>query len=136
MNSTQPYFDTKHLLCKNFHFFRRGVQGVPELKRNLYLEIISTRVYKKIFLIKAKNYFVLGVPKVLWEGVGLNDKKKNHMGIRKIILSKVTNFWYGLPEDFFSKWHKANGIRRTDRQTYRVFLVLHFATKNIVKPPS
>ena len=50
-----------HLMCKNFHFVLRGVPGGS--RTQWYLNIISTMVYKKIFLIKAKKNFVLGVPK-------------------------------------------------------------------------
>ena len=50
-----PYYDTQHLIYKNSYFVRRGVPW--------YLKIISTRVYKKIFLIKAKILFCTGCPK-------------------------------------------------------------------------
>ena len=63
------YFDTQHLICKKNYFGRRGSQNS---KKNLwYLKIISSRGCKKIFLIKQEKYFVLGVTKVLYEGVKL-----------------------------------------------------------------
>ena len=94
----------------NFYFVCRGV---PKLNKNnytgcpksdvyiypirppniyiyIYLNIFYTSVCKKIILIKAKKYIVLGIPKVLWEGVKLN-LKKNHRGIRKKCWLKI--FW-------------------------------------------
>ena len=46
--------------------FRRGAPGGSRtLKKNLwYLKMISTRVCKKIFLIKAKKKFCTGCPKI------------------------------------------------------------------------
>ena len=59
-------FDTHDLTCKNFQFGRRGAQGGPRtLKKILwYLKIISTRVCKKIFLIKAKKKIFTCPPKI------------------------------------------------------------------------
>ena len=47
-----PYYDTQHLICKKFNFVRRRV---PEQKIVWYLKLISIKVCKKIFLIKAKK---------------------------------------------------------------------------------
>ena len=54
----------------------------------------STRVCKKIFLIKAKclTDFVLDVSKVLSEGVIKVFREKNHWGIRNQKLGNVKNF--------------------------------------------
>ena len=59
-------FDTNDLTCKNFHFGRRGAPGGPRtLKKNLwYLKIISTRVCKRIFLIKPKKENCTGCHKI------------------------------------------------------------------------
>ena len=63
---------------------------------------ISTRVCKKIFLIRKKNkknHFILGVPKVLSVGVNKNFREKNcHRGISNQKLRKVKNFqvWIAL----------------------------------------
>ena len=103
------YFDTHDLTCKNFHFVRRGAPGGPRtLKKNLwYLKIISTRVCKKIFLIKAKKLFCTWCPKS-----AVHPRTQNfwifffHRGIRKK-MHMIRNFEYGLLEDFLSKWQKS-----------------------------
>jgi len=53
----------------------------------------STRDFKKIFLVKAKKYFVLGVPKSC-KRVKLNKKKlkKKLWGMGKRLMGKHTNF--------------------------------------------
>ena len=60
---TQFWYPWPHM--QKFPFCSYGDPGGPRtLKKNLlYLKIISTRVCKKIFLIRAKKRFVLGVPK-------------------------------------------------------------------------
>ena len=57
-----PYFDTQHLICKKLIMFIGGSQNCNK-KNEWYLKIISIRVCKKIFLIRAKKNSVLGVPK-------------------------------------------------------------------------
>ena len=92
------WYPTLHML--NFHF--SPFQGVPKIYKYFlwYLIIISTRVCKKIFLIKAKkqkNIFVLGVSKVLSEGENKIKKlKKFHRGISNKKLGKVINFKVGV----------------------------------------
>ena len=55
--------------------------------------------------------FLLGVPKVLSEGVNkIFLKKKIHMGIRNQKLGKVKNFQVWMPEDFLSKGQKSTGL--------------------------
>ena len=49
---------------------------------------------KMIFLIEAKSFFVLGVPKVLFEGIKRNLLFYFHRGIRK--------FFFGKSQEFFS----------------------------------
>ena len=59
------YFDTHDLTCKKFHLVRRGAPGGPRTLKKFfwYLKIISIRVCKKIFLIKAKILFCTWCPK-------------------------------------------------------------------------
>ena len=59
-----PYFYTHHLICKNFHFVCRGVQGGPKtLKKILLLsKNYFNYVCKKTFLIKAKKIFCTVCP--------------------------------------------------------------------------
>ena len=93
----------------NFHFFCRGVpgvpkniflkifkisQGVPKLKNKIikwYLEIISTRVCKKNFWLKQKKIYCPGCSKsVVKEG-----KTFNHRRIRKKCWVMSQIFSYG-----------------------------------------
>ena len=81
-------------------------------------KIISTRVCKKIILIKVKKYFVLGAQKVLLEGVKLNFKKKLlYRGIHKNPQKKLLD-----PD--------RHAERRADRQTDGQRLVVLSAAKN------
>ena len=56
------HFDIQHLKCNFFYFVRRGSQNS---KKNDIYNLFQLGLCKKIFLIKAKKYFVLGFPKVL-----------------------------------------------------------------------
>ena len=64
------------------------VGGSNSKKKYGYLKIISTRVCKKLLLIKAKKVFCTGCPKSAVRG---GKTIFFHRGIRKKILSKVTN---------------------------------------------
>ena len=59
-------------------------KGVPKPKKKIlwYLKIISTRVCKKIFLIKAKKNFVLGVPKFRTKTFIFEYFPKSHSDIK------------------------------------------------------
>ena len=84
----------------NFSIFFFLVVGGSQKSKNIfqwYLKIISTRVCKKSFLIKAKikkNILVLGVPKMLSEGINkIFREKKFHRGIRNQIWDQSRIFW-------------------------------------------
>ena len=62
LTSFLTYFVTQHLICKNFHFVRRGA---PELKKSSDIQkLFQLGLCKKIFFLKAKKYFVLDAPNV------------------------------------------------------------------------
>ena len=86
-----------------------GSKGVPELIFFFISKDYFNFGLKNKFLIKAKKIFVLGVPKVPWEGAKLN----NFFFIGGKIWVKSQIFRCGLPEDFFRKGQKANGLRLT-----------------------
>ena len=107
MNSKHPFYSilipmTSH--AKIFILVVGGPKGVPEPKKKFlwYLKIISTRVCKKIFLIKAKKLFCTWCPKS-----AVHPRTQNfwnfffHRGIRKKILHMITNFEVWVAWRFF-----------------------------------
>ena len=81
MNFTYPFYpilipNTPFLKFLFFLILFVGWSQTP--KQNYwYLEILSTRVCKKIFLLKQNYFYYTGCLKKLWEGVTLNISKNS-----------------------------------------------------------